>query len=57
MPAGIAFWVLMIIWLVLGGWNSRTPDGKWNVASFGGIGLQFVLFLLLGWRLFGPPLQ
>lgn len=57
MPAGIAYWVLMIIWLCLGGWNSRTADGKWNGFAIGGIGLQFVLFVLIGWKMFGPPLQ
>lgn len=57
MPAGIAYWVLMLIWLVLGVIGTRGSDGKWAWFSAGGIGLQFVLFVLVGWKLFGPPLQ
>ena len=55
MPAGIAFWVLMIIWFVLGLYNGRGQLN--NYGWIGGTILEFVLFLLLGWRLFGPPLQ
>lgn len=56
MPTGIIFWVLMILWLVLGGWGAygAGPAG-WH--SFGGTLLEFVLFALLGWRTFGAPVQ
>lgn len=55
MPMRIAFYVLLLIWLIFG-----------LVINFGGpyyhfAGandlLLFILFLLLGWKVFGPPLQ
>jgi len=56
MTLGLCFWILMLIWLVFG-----------LLLHFGvvaaGYGLAansvllFVLFLLLGWRVFGPPLH
>ena len=56
MPMGLMFWVLMVIWFVFG-----------LAVHFGAVAapyglvvnslLLFVLFLLLGWRVFGPPLQ
>jgi hypothetical protein len=56
MPIGIAFWVLMLLWLVLGLWlnypGNSTPYGP--VANWV---LLFLLFLLLGWQVFGPALH
>lgn len=53
MSMGLAFWILMLIWLVVGGlqWNGHV----W--ASWGGSLLTFILFLLLGWHVFGAPLH
>lgn len=54
MTRGLAFWILMILWLVLAlAWHF-TPFGLalWGVAF-----IPFVLFLLLGWQVFGPPLR
>ncbi len=52
MTLGMAFWVLMLIWAVFIGWR-----GWADRVSFGGNLLIFVLFLLLGWRVFGAPLH
>jgi hypothetical protein len=56
MTLGLAYWVLMLIWLVFGA-----------LVHFGFVGglyavgtstlLLFVLFLLLGWQVFGAPLR
>lgn len=54
MPMGILFYVLMLIWLVFGVYRD------WPSGNYGGIGgslILFLLMLLLGWRVFGPPLQ
>jgi len=56
MSLGLAFWILMLIWfvfsaLVFGGFVAGT------YAVGGGALLHFVLFLLLGWKVFGPPLH
>jgi hypothetical protein len=55
MSRGLIFWVLMLIWFVF------------QLAVFGGyVGpyaakgsalLDFVLFLLLGWQVYGPPVR
>lgn len=50
MPMGILFWVLMILWAI----GSFMGWGGYPVA---GVGLLIVLFGLLGWKTFGPPLQ
>ena len=55
MSIGLAFWILMLIWFVFGViWHFG------YIGSYGPIGstlLLFVLFLLLGWKVFGPPLH
>jgi len=55
MDMGLLFWFLMILWglSVIGSfanWNS-----PWFIA--GGNVLQWILFALLGWKLFGPILH
>jgi hypothetical protein len=59
MSFGLIYWILMLIWFVF------------SLAVFGGVGngyighwgpmastfLFFILFLLLGWRVFGPPVS
>jgi hypothetical protein len=46
----------MLIWLVFGVMQySGVVYGHWGIA--GNAVLLFVLFLLLGWKVFGPPLR
>jgi hypothetical protein len=52
MSLAIAFWVLMLVWLVLGLFGDRFGWGPW-----GGTLLLFILLLLLGWAQFGAPLH
>lgn len=57
MSLGLAFWVLMLLWLVFGlAWN--WPGNA--VGQYGPIGntlLLFILLLILGWHAFGAPLH
>lgn len=57
MTFGNAFWVLMFIWFIYGiVWNWR--GDTWG--PYGPVGhglLVFCLFMLSGWKLFGPPLH
>lgn len=55
MTLGLAFWTLVLVAVVFGiashfgyvsGWG-------WGVGSL----LYFVLLVLLGWQIFGPPLH
>jgi len=55
MGIGLAFWILMLIWLVGGlyyGYAS-TPDRFF----LGGNIMLFILFVLVGWQVFGAPLH
>ena len=56
MTLGLAFWILMLIWFVMGlAWNYG-----WAPSAYAGIGntlLLFILFLLLGWHAFGAPIR
>lgn len=54
MTMAVIFWVLMIIWLVFGLYSSYTPG---PYGGFGNTILLFVLFLLLGWHVFGSPIK
>jgi hypothetical protein len=55
---GILFYVIMLIWFVFGLWWSwpreQSPQGY---GMIGGNLMLFILLLLLGWKVFGPPLQ
>jgi hypothetical protein len=59
MPIGYIFWTLMILWFVFGlYWNRpgpANPGATWG--DMGGHFLQFVLFALLGWHVFGPVVK
>lgn len=55
MTRGLAYWILMLVWLVVG--------LAWHFAWIGAFGIfgvaliPFLLFCLLGWQVFGPPLR
>lgn len=51
---GFIFWLLMILWAIYGafGWWSPQPNWWYGHGFF-----LFVLFFLLGWRVFGQPIH
>ena len=56
MTLGLCYWILMLIWFVFGLLIHFSVVG----GPYGAVGnglLLFVLFLLLGWQVFGPPLH
>ena len=58
MGIGVAFWVLMLLWLVFGfmwNWPGNTYAGAYG--PIGNTLLLFVLLALLGWHDFGPALH
>jgi hypothetical protein len=58
MSLGLIFWILMLIWLVFGlvwNWPGGGAVGPWG--PIGNTILLFILFLLLGWHAFGPPVH
>jgi hypothetical protein len=51
MPLAIAYWIVMLLWLVLGLYSS-------GVAWLTGPNvILFILLVLLGWQVFGVPLK
>jgi hypothetical protein len=55
MTLGLAFYILMLIWLVFGIFVHTGYLAPYAVV--GGNLLLFILFGLLGWQVFGPPLH
>ena len=54
MTLGLAFAILMLVWLAFGVINRPAGSG---VKAMGGDLLLFILLLLLGWQVFGPLLH
>ena len=55
MQIGLAFWIIMLLWLVFWGWgNWGGATGYWMHAH--GV-LLFILLFLLGYHVFGAPLH
>jgi hypothetical protein len=55
MPLSIFYWILMLLWLVLGLYRGFGPNGdRWYGA---GSILLFCILLTLGWAQFGGPIQ
>ena len=52
MSIGFLFWLLMVLWLIFSLWG-----GAGRRASAGGNLLLFALFFLVGWKVFGFPIQ
>lgn len=52
MSLGLAFYIILLIWVVFGAWRNWP-----NQILVGGDLITFCLFLLLGWKVFGPPLH
>jgi hypothetical protein len=57
MPLAILFWVLMIIWLIFGFWREYIPGQPYPINRAGGHILTFILFAIIGWKVFGPVIQ
>lgn len=54
MPMSMIYWVLMLIWLVFGVLTYGGYTGHYG--TIGNTLLLFILFLLLGWKVFGRPI-
>jgi len=59
MTLGFLYWLLMIFWLVFGLWPvwpaPAAPRTAWW--PLGGYVVLWVLLFLLGWKVFGWPIQ
>jgi len=55
MSKGLLFWILVLIWLLFGSWNGYSAG-----VGFVYVGmsiLPWLCSLLLGWQVFGSPIQ
>jgi hypothetical protein len=56
MSLGLAFYIILLIWLIFGfAQGSGVVPGPYGL--WGHSVLLFVLFLLLGWQVFGAPIH
>ena len=55
MTLGLAFWIIMLVWLVFGVLQHMGYAGTYGPTA--NVVLLFVLFGLLGWQVFGAPLR
>jgi hypothetical protein len=55
MTLGLAFWIIMLVWLVFGALLHFGIVG--GVYAGANVLLLFILFVLLGWQTFGAPLH
>jgi hypothetical protein len=51
MTLGLAYWVIMLLWLAFGLWHSGV------IWLTGPNIILFLLLVLLGWQVFGVPLH
>jgi hypothetical protein len=55
MTRGLIFWIILLLWfLVIIGGISGFLSGYGPMAN---TVLLFILFLLLGWQVYGPPVR
>jgi hypothetical protein len=47
----------MILWLVFGLWNGYVPGQPYPYRLAVGNFLLFILFVIVGWKVFGSPVQ
>jgi hypothetical protein len=59
MKISLLVWILMLFWLLFGVWSNWPATGG-AVNAYGPVGGNVLLFLvisLVGWKVFGSPLQ
>lgn len=57
MAIGSLFWLLMILWLLFGLYWNRGDFRSGNYGLVGGNLMLFIVLFLLGWQVFGFPIQ
>jgi hypothetical protein len=58
MSRGLLFWILVILWVIFGFFGAAIVDARHVVyVGWGSNLLLLILFALLGWQVFGPPIK
>ena len=55
MTLGLVFWILMLIWLVLGVWWHWPAQGS-PPQAVAHPAVLFLLLMIIGWGIFGAPI-
>lgn len=55
MTMRLLFYILLLLWVLGIGFHFYSTG--WNLYLGGGSLMQFLLFLLLGWKTFGKPIE
>ena len=55
MTLKLIFWILMLLWLIFSLVGSGYFGAQWG--PWGNSVLLFVLFALLGWKVYGSPIK
>ncbi len=55
MSISFIYWLLLLLVLLFGLWTNYPFVGGYG--SFGMNALQLILFGLIGWKIFGPPIH
>ena len=56
MSLGFIFWLIMLLWVIFG-IAPTWPADRAGWRPFGGSLMLFVLLFVIGWRVFGWPIQ
>lgn len=58
MTRGLLFWILVILWVIFGFFGAELVSPRHVVyVGYGTNLLMLVLFSLLGWSVYGPPIK
>jgi len=59
MTLQVWFWLFMALWLIFGVWRNYSAPvaGRPIFIGFGGIVIELILFIILGWQVFGSPIK
>ncbi len=49
--------LLALFWLIFGLWGGYVPGQPYTYKTWGPNILLFILFVLVGWKVFGPPVR
>lgn len=55
MTLQIWFWLVMAVWLLFGIWRGHGKDDF--LPYVGGVFVEFILFIIIGWQVFGSPVK
>ena len=57
MTLAVWFWLFYVLSLVFGIWSEYTPGQPYRIYRGGWYILLYILFGIVGWKLFGSPVQ